>query len=639
MDTESVCSETTICATGNLDLELYQQREEEKIVISVRPPREPSESTRHVPCDIVLVIDVSGSMNSEAPVQDKERDGYTILDLAKHAARVALEDLDDNDRFGLVIFSNRAKIEQELVYMTRKGKKEALEHIDELCAYGSTNLWDGISTGIKLFNGQSPNRASGIMVLTDGQPNQHPPKGYVYQLQNMSLPGSIHTFGFGYSIESGLLKSIAEVGGGNYAFIPDASMLGTMIIHAVENLQSTFATSATLAITTCEGLEIAQTVGNYVQSEDKNPDHPKTNLIVPLGNLQYGQPRDVELMYNNLWSIGRFQPTINVELRCTALDESIGILSTSRSIQDMEYLSSELTAYHYFRSRICKFLSSIAPLSRNQERETILNITMKREELNTLISDLEATKPNDELNQSLLHDLSGEISLALSTDEIYLKWGRHYLLDRMEQAFASLPPPIPLIALVDKRGNLKKGAVSMSSYHDRDGSCFAAGCGVKLLNGTTVEVETLKAGVTVWTPKGARKVAAIVETTVANKKMCRLGKLVITPWHPIRFDGSWTFPNAVTSSTFLYSGTIYSLMLEPDKDVGAHGVEVGGQLAVTLGHGITRANIAEDNRSHAFFGDYVEVQRSLTRLKIRDGLLISMGVEKNGVNGLACGFL
>jgi Hint-domain/VWA / Hh protein intein-like len=503
----------------------------------------------------------------------------------------------------------------------------------------------------------------------------------------MSLPGSIHTFGFGYSIESGLLKSIAEVGGGNYAFIPDASMLvsfsiskvsqtliaqGTVIIHAVANLQSTFATSATLTISTCEGLEIAQTVGNYVQSENKNPDHPRTNLIVPLGNLQYGQSRDIELMYNNLWSIGRFHPTINVELRCTALDKSIGILSTLRSIQNMEYLSSELTAYHYFRSRICTFLSSIAPLSRNQERETILNITTKQEELNNLISDLEATKPNDGLNQSLLHDLSGEISLALSTHEIYTKWGRHYLLsmhnahfkqlcisfkdpgplqygkdsplfiacrDRMEKAFASLPPPIPSIPLIDERGKLKKGAVSMSSYHDREGGCFAAGCGVKLRNGTTVKVETLRAGVTVQTPRGARKVAAIVETTVMNKEMCRLGNLVITPWHPIHFHGSWTFPNAVTCSTFLYSGTIYSLMLEPDKDVGAHGVEVGGHLAVTLGHGITRANIAQDNRSHAFFGDYVEVQRSLTRLKIRDGVFISMGIKKVGVNGLACGFL
>jgi hypothetical protein len=39
------------------------------------------------------------------------------------------------------------------------------------------------------------------------------------------LPATIHTFGFGYELRSGLLKSVAEVGGGNYAFIPDAGMI------------------------------------------------------------------------------------------------------------------------------------------------------------------------------------------------------------------------------------------------------------------------------------------------------------------------------------------------------------------------------------------------------------------------------
>jgi hypothetical protein len=39
------------------------------------------------------------------------------------------------------------------------------------------------------------------------------------------LPATINTFGFGYEIRSGLLKSIAEAGNGNYAFIPDAGMI------------------------------------------------------------------------------------------------------------------------------------------------------------------------------------------------------------------------------------------------------------------------------------------------------------------------------------------------------------------------------------------------------------------------------
>jgi hypothetical protein len=40
---------------------------------------------------------------------------------------------------------------------------------------------------------------------------------------------TIHTFGFGYSIRSGLLQSIAEVGAGSYSFIPDAGMIGTVL--------------------------------------------------------------------------------------------------------------------------------------------------------------------------------------------------------------------------------------------------------------------------------------------------------------------------------------------------------------------------------------------------------------------------
>jgi hypothetical protein len=61
-----------------------------------------------------------------------------------------------------------------------------------------------------------------------------PKQGYVpklhqvledQQAQKKQLP-SIHTFGFGYSIRSGLLQSIAEVGVGTYSFIPDAGMIG-----------------------------------------------------------------------------------------------------------------------------------------------------------------------------------------------------------------------------------------------------------------------------------------------------------------------------------------------------------------------------------------------------------------------------
>lgn len=56
--------------------------------------------------------------------------------------------------------------------MTNTNKKIADRSIRKLKVDGSTNLWGGIMSGLKLFkdNGDS-GRVPAVMVLTDGQPN------------------------------------------------------------------------------------------------------------------------------------------------------------------------------------------------------------------------------------------------------------------------------------------------------------------------------------------------------------------------------------------------------------------------------------------------------------------------------------
>ena len=98
------------------DLTIHALPHKDGMIVSVRPPREPvNPSLHHVPCDIVLVIDVSGSMSSEAPVpgnpgEVKERYGLSVLDLTKHAANTILETLNENDRLGIVTFASDVQV-------------------------------------------------------------------------------------------------------------------------------------------------------------------------------------------------------------------------------------------------------------------------------------------------------------------------------------------------------------------------------------------------------------------------------------------------------------------------------------------------------------------------------------------------
>lgn len=85
------------------------------LIIKVEPPREPLLPLEHVPCDIVLSIDVSGSMTKDAPVpanpgEEAEHNGLSVLDLVKHAARTIVQTLNENDRLAIVTFASASTV-------------------------------------------------------------------------------------------------------------------------------------------------------------------------------------------------------------------------------------------------------------------------------------------------------------------------------------------------------------------------------------------------------------------------------------------------------------------------------------------------------------------------------------------------
>ncbi|KAI0116098.1 hint-domain-containing protein [Hypoxylon sp. NC0597] len=668
------------------------------VIVSVQLPAQPDNpQLHHVPCDIVLVIDVSGSMQLPAPAKmngddgelSSENFGLSILDMVKHAARTIVSTLDEGDRLGIVTFSRDATVIQKLLPMTPNNKEVTEANIEVMMPDSMTNLWHGIQKGIGLFDGEeNTGRVPAVMILTDGLPNYMcPAQGYIPKIRGTweALPATLHTFGFGYEIRSGLLKSIAEIGSGNYAFIPDAGMIGTVFVHAVAHLQTTYATKCTLQLVTPKGIHLQTTAGKTIVQREQDAADYRT-LTIPLGNLQYGQSRDIYLQnVDDQGDKTTFSPAAGstvISAKLTFSQMRIVEFSSfsTRDALEVSNLPEHVIAYHQSRSMLCNFLSSFFPLQKDEEYETRRDINPKRyqADFKHLLDNIPARLYNDEHNNSLMEDLvgalpSGQVSLALSSTDYFNRWGCHYFFslwnahakqlcnsfkdpgplmynqnpffvkcrDALDRSFDTIPPPKPSCPSVATTTHVR-----MSCLNRRSGPCFTGSSRVTLASGRRVPIRKLRRGSRVYTPVGSRRVMAVLKTMVHGAVMCKIGDLVVTPWHPIRIDHpgvkpEWSFPAHVVLASeqpqvVLYSGPIYSILLQADRNVDAHVLEVGGIWAVALGHGVVRGS---DVRAHRFLGNYGKVARAIARLQPgKDGIALSRGVKRRGRDGLVCGF-
>jgi len=180
----------------------------------------PEKQGQRRPVDLCCVIDISGSMSSEAAVPTEnagkvERHGLTYLDIVKHSIRTIVATLNSADRLSLVTFSCHARRETGLIKMDTDGKNLTNDVLDHLVTEGSTNLWDGIREGIEVMteecNARSDATVPSLLIFTDGMPNSMPVRenlhGILYNtkkrlqgvLSQYEGPAfTINTFGFGY---------------------------------------------------------------------------------------------------------------------------------------------------------------------------------------------------------------------------------------------------------------------------------------------------------------------------------------------------------------------------------------------------------------------------------------------------------
>ena len=208
------------------------------------------------PLSIAFVKDTSGSMDREVKTSDGETDGYNMLDIACHGTNVCINSLRPCDRAALVSFNSRASPVKPLKKMTPGNKAAMKVALAGLHPSGSTNLWDGIKTALEMLP------EDGIVcVLTDGEPTVSPPKGELCMLQQWIdahpnwLWAKFIRLGLAIVSTPQLLVDIARAGNGRYSFIPDSSLVGTVFVHSMANIRTTYASKCILSVETTGTIE------------------------------------------------------------------------------------------------------------------------------------------------------------------------------------------------------------------------------------------------------------------------------------------------------------------------------------------------------------------------------------------------
>ena len=196
------------------------------VLLSLTPPRI---TTEPEPRDVVVVVDVSGSMAGSK------------IEQARTAVQGLLDELGPDDRFRLVSFSNGvSRLDTEWRNADRRSLADARRWITHLRADGGTNIEGALDAAFEVPPGRD--RLPVVVFLTDGLPTvgEQDPARISNAAEGKRGRYRIFAFGVGHDVNTGLLDRLSEATRGTTQYVEPGedveralSLLATRISHPV----------------------------------------------------------------------------------------------------------------------------------------------------------------------------------------------------------------------------------------------------------------------------------------------------------------------------------------------------------------------------------------------------------------------
>jgi len=225
-----------------LNLLSYQPAGEDGFFVLLAAPELTTSAEAIVARDLVMVLDVSGSMQGEKIAQ------------AQAAAHYVVDSLNPTDRFNLITFSTGVQQwENALQEVDDETREAAHAWIDGIRATGGTDINRGLLEALAQFTGDEA-RPAYVLFLTDGLPTQGERKiDRILANVMANLPDAqqlrLFTFGVGYDVNTTLLDALSADLGGRSSYVSPEERIDEEISYFYNSISTPVLSDVNLTFT------------------------------------------------------------------------------------------------------------------------------------------------------------------------------------------------------------------------------------------------------------------------------------------------------------------------------------------------------------------------------------------------------
>ena len=258
--------------------------------------------------NLVVVLDISGSMSSSfdsyyydqftgAKKDNKENtedDNKSKMQIASEAVNVLLDQLKDDDRFGMVLFDDTSYLGKPISLVGDTDINAIKNHVLEIKARGGTNFEAGYTKATELFkeylNVNSYEYENRIIVITDAMPNygRTDDEGLMKYVKDNADKGVYTSFvGVGVDFNTELIEAISDVKGANYYSVHNSKEFKNRMGEEFEYMVTPLVFDLQLNLKS-EDYEIAKVYGSDTANKE-NGNIMKVNTLFPSKTTSNGE--------------------------------------------------------------------------------------------------------------------------------------------------------------------------------------------------------------------------------------------------------------------------------------------------------------------------------------------------------------